>query len=630
MPESNHTFLPRSSEKGFVLVLVVLVIFILTIVGFGLLTVAYGARLHSLMMRDETMAKMTAEAGYEEAICWMSQQKDLFGLVAQGQGRSQRGKKGGVEAFKFERTATLANYYYDYVVCFDHFLGGQPVYLIESTGYCDRFRRQVSAYVVQAITGWEMGSCRIPVRFFGSLPEYFTGADVIRMPVHIDCGTEPDDRDPDIYISMANKPVFEEPVSVAESRYRRWDRDKDKYAGIIDTFQGGIFFDQPNGKITDRESIRQKAGRFARSTASSFNFSRLTYSMPQADARVPNSFPAVQLEFYIGKNNQGMVRITNNCTVRCLEGGRYDYMINPVGAISDYVKYYIYGYHYIEANTEPLDYKIEDSYVVQEVATSSGKVESSTAGGQIYVEGNVIIGGEVRGDVVNGWEIKIDDKWYPSKVKGKVKGTGTVMVVATGNIWIVSPIEYDEPQEWKTEGFRVPAAGNLSALGLFSQYGVVRVIDPAKSLNGPADLSGSTVWTELLKPNLTAFPGPEPYAGLQYKPVGCHIDKVPGLPDYARYLPSPLVVQAAITAGGGGWGADNVGRRLNSSVNSNDVLVVVGAIAEAVRGPVAEGQNGFKKSYHFDKRFLSGILPGDMWLQSKFVPAPGGWSDYRP
>jgi hypothetical protein len=105
---------------------------------------------------------------------------------------------------------------------------------------------------------------------------------------------------------------------------------------------------------------------------------------------------------------------------------------------------------------------------------------------------------------------------------------------------------------------------------------------------------------------------------------------VPGLPDYARYLPSPLVVQAAITAGGGGWGADNVGRRLNSSVNSNDVLVVVGAIAEAVRGPVAEGQNGFKKSYHFDKRFLSGILPGDMWLQSKFVPAPGGWSDYRP
>ena len=39
--------------------------------------------------------------------------------------------------------------------------------------------------------------------------------------------------------------------------------------------------------------------------------------------------------------------------------------------------------------------------------------------------------------------------------------------------------------------------------------------------------------------------------------------------------------------------------------------------------------DGYLKYYYFDERVLEGVLPGDIWLRGKFIPAPAGWSDYR-
>jgi hypothetical protein len=109
---------------------------------------------------------------------------------------------------------------------------------------------------------------------------------------------------------------------------------------------------------------------------------------------------------------------------------------------------------------------------------------------------------------------------------------------------------------------------------------------------------------------------------------------------YQRHLPDPTVVEAAITVGGGGWGAENVwlgsasyaGRKEYSG--SQDYLRVHGTITERIRGVVgASGfltADGYLKSYHMDNRLLTGIVPGDVWLRGKYVPAPAGWRDYRP
>jgi hypothetical protein len=96
-----------------------------------------------------------------------------------------------------------------------------------------------------------------------------------------------------------------------------------------------------------------------------------------------------------------------------------------------------------------------------------------------------------------------------------------------------------------------------------------------------------------------------------------------------------MVVEAAMTIGGGGWGAENVqcgsyGNRKEASGHV-DYLVVHGSISEAIRGVIGlVNGDGFLKSYHMDERLLTGIVPGDIWLRGKFVPAPAGWHDYRP
>jgi hypothetical protein len=96
-----------------------------------------------------------------------------------------------------------------------------------------------------------------------------------------------------------------------------------------------------------------------------------------------------------------------------------------------------------------------------------------------------------------------------------------------------------------------------------------------------------------------------------------------------------MVVEAALTVGGGGWGAENVyrngyGNRKEESGNQDD-LIVRGTITEAARGVVGVvGTDGYVKHYYSDERLFEGILPGDLWLRGKYIPAPAGWHDYRP
>jgi hypothetical protein len=164
----------------------------------------------------------------------------------------------------------------------------------------------------------------------------------------------------------------------------------------------------------------------------------------------------------------------------------------------------------------------------------------------------------------------------------------------------------------------MPVDENPNVVGLISQ-GVIKVVDPGMTNNG-----------------LLSTP-PTTKSGDYYEPVG-NKDRVKNSPIYGRELPGTTVVEAAVTVGGGGWGAENVYRgdastdRKNYNGNSSDNLIVRGSITEVTRGVVgcnisSTRKNGYSKMYYFDKRLMRGILPGNVWLKGKYVLIPGGWSE---
>jgi len=217
----------------------------------------------------------------------------------------------------------------------------------------------------------------------------------------------------------------------------------------------------------------------------------------------------------------------------------------------------------------------------------------SEPGAQIYVDGNVVIGCGSEDAAGLG-------------TINTVKGS--ITVVASGNIWVTN--------ELKVAGDRdedgMPATDNPNVLGLISQ-GVIKVVDPGMTRN---DLLYDTD-----RFDASSVSG--------YSPIGNQTGS--GVSN--RVLPGTMTVEAAMTIGGGGWGAENV-YRLNSSPgrrnyysNKNDKLIVRGTITESLRGIVGSGTNGYIKQYYFDKRLMKGILPGNMSLKGKYLLVPGGWSE---
>lgn len=564
---------PQSStrRRGIALAMVVIAVTILTTLGIGLLAIGYGARREAISEKAEVAAMLAAEAGYEKAIFWMGQQQDMLSAL-------QLGSPGTSGSLTFPDSSCT------YAISLYTFVGARPVFRVVCDGHSGIFSRRVDVLTVQMISGWDMGGCRIPISSTTTDEVSFVNGETLDMPIHINKADDyPDTRD----IFISGSPNFLQPVAMGESRYTSGGADK--YSGVMSLFDGGIYFNQPSSRITDESSVQSKVNRFRDSTLAAYRFT------PTASATsVANRQAAVQLEFFVD-NGVGKVRITNNCTVRgfaqSYDSRTYDFKIQPGSGGSRFQRYYIYSYHLAPTNADSTGQRVTipltNTYVTQSFGAAS-----SEPGGQIYVNGNVVIGGN---NTAHGND---------QLVKGKVT------VVATGNIWIADRILVDGSHDADGK----PTMDNPNVLGLLAQ-GVVKVVDPGMSdIDGIVSISGYTY---------------SPVGRPDYPSAGSTSSNY-----YQRYLPDPMIVEGAITVGGGGWGAENVkrgsyGGRKEYSGNQ-DYLEVHGTICEAMRGVVGvTGTDGFLKSYHMDRRLLTGIVPGDIWMRGKYVPAPAGWHDYR-
>jgi type II secretory pathway pseudopilin PulG len=557
--------------EGSVLVLVVVALVILAALGVGLLTVAYGVRHKAIMLRNEAAAMVAAEAGYEKAIFWMGQQQDMLSAL-------QNAVPGTTGVLNFPDGDC------DYQIQLFTFAGSRPIYRVISNGHSSKFNRTVDVLVLQAASGWDMGMSRILCGGTSTMEVYFASNEIIDLPLHINnLHDNPDYRD--IYIT--GSPQFKQSVAMGESRYTAGGSDK--YASVMGIFDGGIYFDQPESRVTDEATIQTKVDRFENSTKDEYKFT------PVAGAPVGSPHPAVQLEFFV-EDGVGKVRVTNNCTVRGYQRDNdsrtLDFKIEPDTDGKRSERYDIYAYHFMPDGGQRTTIPIEETYVSQ----SFGGVESEP-GGQIFVDGSVIIGGDAN--AYNGDQV----------VKGKIT------VIATGNVWVADSVVVDGTHDANGK----PTMDNPNVLGLIAQ-GVIKVVDPGIS-SYPNEV-------------VNKYPGlPNEPNGFKYVPIGRSDSAAQYDPN--RHLPDPMVVEAALTVGGGGWGAENVqwygyGGRKEASGYQDD-LVIRGTIAEAARGVVGLiGADGFLKHYYSDERLLEGVLPGDIWLRGKYIPAPAGWHDYRP
>ena len=551
---------------GSALAMVVLTLMVLTILGVSLMQISFYARSDTVRQVTAARARLGAEAAYEKAVFWMSQQQDMLSAIED--------RAAGITG-----TVDLQDCSGTYEVDFYTFARSRPIYRIQTTGTSGRVKRQFDAYVMQNISGWDMGMCRIPTGTTSTSAVNFADGEIIDMPIHInDYGDSPDSRD----IHIKGSPDFRSNVEMGESRYAG---SSDKYSSVMGLFDEGIVFDQPDTRISDVPSVQAKIDRFFETTKHAYSFK------PTASASVTEPQPAVHLEFYV-ENNVGKVRITNNCTVRgyLRTSNTYDYRVDKNASGIQFEPYAIYAYHLrdtdADTNGDRFNVILSDTYVSQ----SSG-TETSTPGGQIYVDGNVVIGS--------------GDASLPG-VQDTVKGQMTV--VATGNIWLADAITLEGAHD--VDG--MPSESNPNALGLIAG-GVIKIVDPGMSEYSYVD--GGT---------------PDEPSGYTYVPIGREDSS--GGDNNDRHLPDPMVVEAVITVGGGGWGAENVRRGSNNgrkeADGNMDDLIVRGALAEVIRGIVSIiGSDGYVKQYYMDDRLFEGIVPGDFWLKSKFVPAPAGWSD---
>ncbi len=564
-----------SYRKGSAVVLVVMSLLILSVLGAAMMSAAYGVRHKAIRLKNEAAARLAAEAGYEKAIFWMSQQRDMMSSL-------QSGVSGTTGALSFQDGGC------GYEIQFFSYVGSRPIYKVISTGNSGMFDRTVEVLVVQAISGWDMGACRVPLGATSTTRVYFADGEVIDMPIHIN---DQQDSPDNIDINITGDPQFQQIAAMGESRHT--GGGSDKYAPVMGSFDNGICFDQPDSRITDEDSITSKINRFRDSTDPQYIFT------PSTTAPVPSPHAATQLEFYV-EGGVGKVRITNNCAVqgyqRTSDNRTWDYEVVPGSDGSKFTRYDTYSYHYMPENAEATGDRtvqsVDSTYVTQDF----GGV-ASEPGGQIFIDGDVVIGGDST--LHNGDQV----------VKGKVT------VVATGNIWVADSVVVDGAHQ----GDGTPSADNPNILGLISK-GVIKVVDPG--------MSGYT------KGGGNKYPGPpdDDLNGFEYVPVG----RLDGgaTKNYRRHLPDQMIIEAGLTVGGGGWGAENVrrgsyGGRKEDGGNQ-DKLMLHGTITEAIRGVVGLiGNDGYLKYYYFDERVLEGVLPGDIWLRGKYIPAPAGWSDYR-
>lgn len=618
--------------KGSVLALVLILTIILTMIGFALIKISEGASIQASLFQNEQIAMSTAEAAYENAIYWMGQNPDLL---------LDMDMSGTDGSFEFPNARA------DYHVGFYGFVGYRPIFEVTANGYCGTFHRSIRVYAAQTVSGWEMGMCRIPKSTTSTSPVYFADGEIIDIPVHINSYDVPDDYQRDIFIS--GDPIFQQEVTMEESRYS--SSGSDKYWDVMDVFHEGISFDQPKSLITDEASIDKKIQWYKETIQNNHPSQVFT---PQKNNSVSESQAAVQLEFFVDTTyHSGYVRITDDCTVRGRTGGygTYDYKVQSGTNATRFEKYPIYAYHYIPEDAESNGKRVTKTIESLQISADYGAVESPPCG-MIFVDGNVIIG-------------SASENTSDPDIASLNIVQGMVSVIATGNIWIASSMTVsdkdDDGNSYPRQSDNMPALDNPNALGLFAR-GVIKVIDPGlvedyvitlpghwenipghwETIPGHWEWQGrgrrrkrvwvpeKDVWVEGSRVWVNGEKGLPEVSGLEYEPVAI---KEAGYSDgdYHRYLPDPMVLEAAMTVGGGGWGAENVGYPNGRKTSGyTDDLIVRGTLTEVIRGVVGIiGRNGYQKNYYFDERMLSGLIPGTVRLKGKFVTTPGGWSDFR-
>lgn len=291
-----------AKQKGAVLALVLVAIMLLMISGAALIRLTNGRLLEAARTKSREKAFSAAEAAYEKALFWMTQQPDMLSALTSNQ------TQGLVRFLDSQGT---------YWVRFANFLGSRPVFHIQAIGECGIYEHRIDAYLVQAVSGWDLGTSRIPSSPTQLVQGYFVTGEVIAMPMHInDQKDSPDARD----IGISGTPQFLASVSMGESRYTTGGSDK--YADVINLFQAGIYFNQPASRIATPEFVQQKIERFKRFTNPTYQLKptiRMTLPKhPQGRtgfyASTVSDLPAVHLKFYV-KDGKGYMRIYNDCTV---------------------------------------------------------------------------------------------------------------------------------------------------------------------------------------------------------------------------------------------------------------------------------------------------------------------------
>src|SRR3972149_9368771 len=162
----------RFYRDGSTLVLAIIAMVILSAMGVGMLATAYGNRHREIRLKNETSAMLAAEAGYEKAIYWMGKQKDMLSAL-------QQEVAGTRDALSFSDSSC------DYQIKLFSFIGSRPVYRVISNGHSGIFDRTVEAYVIQALSGWDMGKCRVPTGSSTTTEVYFVNGEIIDMPIYI-------------------------------------------------------------------------------------------------------------------------------------------------------------------------------------------------------------------------------------------------------------------------------------------------------------------------------------------------------------------------------------------------------------------------------------------------------------
>ena len=167
----------QGHQNGSAFLMVVTSLFVLFALGIGMLRVGYGARLKAIRLKNEAAAMLAADAGYEQAIFWMSQQQDMLSAL-------QDGLPGTSGILNFPDADC------NYQIGFFAFIGGRPVYRVASSGQSGIFRRTVEVQVLQSISGWDMGQCRIPSGDTETGPVHFVDGETIDLPLQMTIRTK--------------------------------------------------------------------------------------------------------------------------------------------------------------------------------------------------------------------------------------------------------------------------------------------------------------------------------------------------------------------------------------------------------------------------------------------------------